>query len=246
MQMSIFRGSPSALTCIQSAPSPSGVGSSWTSATFSTVAGECIYLLVDGFAGDQCNYSFTLTNLSGGCIILPVGMIDFTAEARGKKSILQWTMEGETFNEAYTVERSTDAINFSTVGTVLPQNKAGITAYQFTDGSPVNGTNYYRIRYVSESGNVKYSVIRSVYFGKPGNAASVYPTIVSDQLNVVVNDFTKVMALNIISSNGSIVRTVHVNKNNNTINTSSLASGLYYMVIRYNNGSIEQTKFIKQ
>lgn len=247
LQMSIFSGTPSNLTCIQSAPSPSAPGSSWTSSTFATTVGQCIYLVVDGFAGDQCNYSFTLTNLTGGCIILPVRLTSFTAEATSSKKVkLKWTVETENPTAPYLIERSWDGYAFSAIGS-LPSNRIPSTSsYEFIDASPMQGRNYYRIRYADERGNLKYSEVRTVYISDIQKGFSIFPTIASNQINVNFSDHRKIRSASIFNSTGIRIRPIGIDQNSSNLFINDLAAGVYYFVVTYNDGSTEQTPFIKQ
>jgi hypothetical protein len=70
LQMAIFTGTPTNLTWLSQAPSPTSSGNTWTSPNITLTAGECVYLMVDGFAGDACGYSYTLTPISGSSCVL--------------------------------------------------------------------------------------------------------------------------------------------------------------------------------
>ena len=60
-QMAILIGDPTNLVNVAQAPNPTYAGESWTSGDITLNAGECAYLVVDGFAGDACDYSYELT-----------------------------------------------------------------------------------------------------------------------------------------------------------------------------------------
>ena len=139
LQMSIFRGTPTNLTLIEDAPSPSAPGSTWTSTNFSVSAGECIYMIVDGFAGDECDYSYTLNNVSGGCVlVLSSDLIRFHGENTNNINKIYWEITNAD-GEQYQLQKSKDAINWST----LEQYIASNDDYKYTDVS--NGTTYYRL-----------------------------------------------------------------------------------------------------
>lgn len=247
IQMSIFSGTPSNLTCIQSAPNPSYPGDTWTSSTFATTAGQCIYILVDGFAGDQCNYSFTLTNLSGGCVILPVRLISFNAEAIGGNKVkLDWITEAEQPNAPYLIERSINGIDFSAIGSMPSNNSPLSSLYTFIDPSPVNGTNYYRIRYSSENGSIKYSDTRTVYFSGGKHSFSLFPSITSDKLNILLYSRSMDDHAVIYNNSGSRLKSIKLNSGLNSVDVSSLPAGLYLVILYSANGEREQSRFIKR
>jgi hypothetical protein len=60
-QLAILTGNASNLVNVAQAPSPTYAGQSWTSSNITLSAGDCAYLVVDGFSGDGCTYSYALT-----------------------------------------------------------------------------------------------------------------------------------------------------------------------------------------
>jgi hypothetical protein len=156
LQMTIFRGTPTNLTVIQHAPSPSAPGSSWTSMTFSVAAGECIYLVVDGFAGDQCDYSYTLNNISGGCnlVPLPVELEVFDGYHENGVNKLYWVTTTEVNNDYFTIERSRGGTFWEELGTVQGMgNSNNRNEYYYNDDSYVDGINYYKLTQTDFDGN---------------------------------------------------------------------------------------------
>lgn len=114
LQMSIFRGTPTNITLIQHAPSPSQPGSNWTSTTFAVSAGECVFLVVDGFAGDQCDYQYTLNNITGGCnVALPVELLGMYTQC----DRITWFTLTEINNDYFTLYHSYNAHDWEEIGT---------------------------------------------------------------------------------------------------------------------------------
>ena len=64
------------------------------------------------------------------------------------------------------------------MGTVAPiTNQAGaLEQYQLLDQHPINGWNYYRLRYPIDATNYQYSPVRALYFGEAASVISVYPS----------------------------------------------------------------------
>ncbi|MGV6862671.1 MAG: hypothetical protein ACWA41_12945 [Putridiphycobacter sp.] len=164
LQMTIFRGTPGNLTEIENAPSPSAPGSSWTSANFAVAAGECIYLVVDGFGGDQCDYSYTLNNVTGGCnLLLNIELGTFTGFADGTTNVIEWTTLSETNNDYFVIEKSLDGENFVAVEKI---NGAGDSFeeinYNFVDRRVDAELTYYRIKQVDYNGEYSYTPIVAI------------------------------------------------------------------------------------
>lgn len=139
LQMTIFRGTPTNLTLVEDAPSPSAPGSTWTSNNFNVSAGECIYLIVDGFAGDECDYSYTLNNVTGGCnVLLNNEDLNFRGENIKNINKIYWEIT-ESSDKTYELQKSKDAVNW----TSIEQYVAYEGNYNHTDVS--NGITYYRL-----------------------------------------------------------------------------------------------------
>jgi len=74
----------------------------------------------------------------------------------------------------YEVERSADAQNFVTIGSAKANNNPSIAAaYNCFDVKPFTGDNYYRIKTVEKSGEVKESEIVRVNIAGEKNTISV-------------------------------------------------------------------------
>ena len=96
---------------------------------------------------------------------LPVVLAYFNA-AKNKDDqtvSLSWTTSSEKNNNYFEILRSDDGINFQVIGTVVSfGNSDKITNYSFTDVSPIDGINYYKLKQVDYNGESSYSVIRTV------------------------------------------------------------------------------------
>ena len=93
-------------------------------------------------------------------ISLPVKLISFNGAYQNQKAMLTWVTENEYNFQKFEVERSTNGINFSTVGVVLPFGEEGRKAnYEFPDNlSSVRGNIfYYRLKMVDRDGKFEYS-----------------------------------------------------------------------------------------
>jgi hypothetical protein len=164
--MSIFTGTSGSLTNFQNAPSPSLSGSSFSSNTINLSAGQCAYLVVDGFAGDQCSYSYTLTNLSGGCILLPVELLSFNIQRFEEQAYLKWVVETERNNDYFLVERSVDGIEWEIVKQV---SSIGDHTYQYVYGflddiKEINQSEvlYYKLSQTDHNGSSEVVAIKTI------------------------------------------------------------------------------------
>jgi hypothetical protein len=182
-QMSILTGSPTSLSNIANAPSPLRAGLSWTSPNFNLSAGGCAYLVVDGFAGDACNYNYVLTDVTGGCVFLATHISKFTSIQNLNQIDLKWVNNQEEHVINYTLEKSTDAINFLSIVDIEGLNDGG--EYSFIDRNPFNGYNYYRLKITNYDGTESLSKMTAVYFENPNEPKiTIYPNPITDEMNI--------------------------------------------------------------
>lgn len=253
LQMSIFTGTPNNLTLIQHAPSPSTPSSSWTSSNISLNAGECVYLVVDGFAGDQCDYQYTLNNVSGGCNLLPVRLLNFNANYNAKNAqvVLDWKTISEINNDYFTIEKSIDGENFEVVGIVDGAgNSSALKSYNSLDEKPYNGTSYYRLKQTDFDGKFEYSDLVPVKIEEVISNPTVYPNPITNNGVLEFNtNSTEVTVITIYDVSGRIVlnKQHFTNKGINKIQleTSELTNGMYFISLKNGNNKMN-LKFIKE
>lgn len=174
---------------------------------------------------------FTITD----CTQLPVEWHSWTARANSNNGTvaLHWTTASETNNDYFIIERSPNGKDFISIGM---QEGSGTTqvqqSYAFTDASPHNGTNYYRLQQVDYEGNRQYSAIISTQIINKENVI-IYPNPVKEQLHIVLpNAFTD-SRIEIIDWSGRILKSIIANGTTN-VNVANLAAGQYAVRITTN------------
>jgi hypothetical protein len=103
---------------------------------------------------------------------LPVEWAAFNAEYQGGVVHLRWETVAETQNAGFHVERSTNAMHYTSIGwQAAGENGA---RYQFADVAPPQGTVYYRLRQVDVDGQYAFSPVR-VIEASALNAMRLFP-----------------------------------------------------------------------
>lgn len=106
---------------------------------------------------------------------LPVEMLSFDARIENGDVRCVWVTATELNNDYFTIERSTDYVEWEAVGTV---SGAGTSltqqAYSFLDENPVFGTSYYRVRQTDYNGSSSASWIKAVNLMEDEEAV-IYP-----------------------------------------------------------------------
>ena len=145
---------------------------------------------------------------------LPISFIDIkayqTAGTNGQNAAVavEWKIASELNMKHYEVERSTDGSSFSRSATQLATGNNGLDAnYKWTDLNPVTGNNFYRVRAVANSGEIKYSSVVKVNIGKIVRDITVYPNPVTNKLiNIRFSDINKgIYQLRLINNIGQVV-----------------------------------------
>lgn len=105
------------------------------------------------------NYGIT----SGSANPLPIELVFFKAKASNNAVELNWKTASEVNNDYFTLERSRDGIEFSSIGTVQGAgNSTHALNYSSNDYSPLKGIAYYRLRQTDYDGKTTTSDIQKV------------------------------------------------------------------------------------
>ncbi len=116
---------------------------------------------------------------------LPVELLEFKGSLSGNDGLLQWKTENENNTSNYVMERSIDALNYSSIATVLARNSAGVNQYTYPDpnivslGAPVV---YYRLKLVDLDGTFKYSNIVAIPIENNKATIRLYPNPVTNNV----------------------------------------------------------------
>jgi hypothetical protein len=113
-------------------------------------------------------------------IALPVSFTEVNAVVNNKNAIVNWKVSNELNINNYKIERSANGSTFNEIGTVAASgNTTSVKSYSFTDIAPLSGINYYRIKSIGLSGEVKYSKIVKVVFNNDKVAFTISPNPVN-------------------------------------------------------------------
>ena len=105
------------------------------------------------------NYGIT----SGASNPLPIELIFFKAKASNNSVDLNWQTASEVNNDYFTLERSRNGSDFTSIGTVQGAgNSTHALNYSSTDYSPPKGIAYYRLRQTDYDGKTTTSEVQKV------------------------------------------------------------------------------------
>lgn len=183
-------------------------------------------------------------------LVLPIDITDFSGKRVSHTVILNWR---SLVNSAayFEVERSSDGLRYTRIGTVM-SSVASAGNYDFTDLSPEDGINLYRLRIVDKDGSASYSPVVAIPFDKPlVRILSVYPNPAGPVLHMLYETGSSRNVTCVIYDNeGRQVKLFSsvLNAGVNIIRTdiSSLPAGTYFVVLSEPGKRIAETRFIKQ
>lgn len=117
---------------------------------------------VSAGAGGGTNGSGVITSGSGP---LPVELLYFKVIPHDNRVRLNWLTASEVNNDFFTVERSSNGIDYVAISTQKGSGtKKTPSSYSAYDNLPLHGTGYYRLKQTDFNGVYKYSPIVSLEF----------------------------------------------------------------------------------
>lgn len=162
-------------------------------------------------------------------LILPVDLISFDAKESNNQIQLDWSTLTETDNAFFEVQHSIDSETFTSIGKVEGANNSlERIDYRLMHTSPVQGTNYYRLKQVDFNGDFHYSHVINVKCEK--FRMGMFPNPAYDEL-VIGSDETKNITVIILNSVGSKMMEINSDTNTN-IDISDLPKGIYHVLVK--------------
>ncbi|MBO6514926.1 MAG: T9SS type A sorting domain-containing protein [Bacteroidia bacterium] len=192
--------------------------------------------------GDGCGSSGspTVVNTFGAftfsgssATTLPVDWVSFKAKKLNtSNALLSWSTSAQVHNSHFEVERSIDGIQFHTIGVVAGEGYSQqIDSYQFIDGSPAKGMNYYRIKQVDFDGQWDVTPTRKLRFGTSLQTIKVYPNPTHDIIYIQPADRETPVHYELIDQSGKTVFESHSDLSTYTIDMHDMSTGVYVLLV---------------
>ena len=123
--------------------------------------------------------------IAGNESLLPLRLTHFDVQAQDHSVLVDWKTESDNSVVSYAVEHSSDNINYESIYVTPPHLDDVEKKYTFTDFTPAQGFNYYRIKQIEEDGSVFYSEIESINFAQlDAREFAIYPNPAQDYLRI--------------------------------------------------------------
>jgi hypothetical protein len=168
--------------------------------------------------------------------LLPVILTDYKIFVSGEKEVtVNWTTSAEENNQYFSIERSTDGINFSELARVAATNLTKGDHYSYIDQNAAGGNNFYRLSQTDMNGQTTQFEIKNVLVNISAESRlSVFPNPASDYVVLQLNHKeTGPLQIKIFSISGRVERIINTSKQSSywqqQLSIAALPAG-YYIV----------------
>lgn len=196
--------------------------------------------------------SITATATGGGCLVLPVELVSFTARREQRSTELTWVTASEEKNAQFVVERTTDGDHYEMVAVVEGKGTTQSTSvYTITDQQTPDQLTYYRLKQIDADGNPTYYDLISVEELEGGALIHrVYPNPANSVLVYTLNALGKqTYSVQVTDQLGRTVYRETSETDNgiseHTLDVDAFENGSYLMTVQLENGQMECTRFVK-
>ena len=191
-------------------------------------------LFIGNNAGNVSYYKNTST-------VLPLQLIDFTGSRQPDHNQLQWKTADEVNTQQFGIERSSDGVSFTTIGTIKAAG-GGNNSYNYQDKTIYNNKVYYRLKMSDIDGHFTYSNIIWINSQQTG-IVSLYPNPAREWVNISIGNSGMInTTATLYSSDGILLQKILITAPQQQINTHKLAKGIY--VLKFGDGTV--STFIKE
>ncbi|MDX2362890.1 MAG: T9SS type A sorting domain-containing protein [Crocinitomicaceae bacterium] len=238
---------------------PNGSGYAWSPGTevsdsttqYPTVSPGATTTYIVTTTGGTCPATDTV--IVTNCLALPVELTSFAGQNLGEINELIWTTAFETNCDYYTVQRSSDGIDFITIAVV---DGAGTSTtvlnYRAFDNHPINGVNYYRLIQTDFEGTTSLSDVIAINTTTT-SGIQIYPNPSSHDLFIDINESVNegmhtIMITDVVGK--VMLEQIDFSKNQTTYkisNFNALVTGVYLIQVLTDDGEVVKIqKIIKQ
>lgn len=238
---------------VQGMPDPDNKTGSRTGSVAWTDGGGTLWLF-GGYGYDETNAG-TLSDLwkmNDLQVPLALQLLQFNGSLQSGISHLSWKVTHEAGATNYLVQRSTDGIHFTTIGSVKGNGRDGIFQYAYADQDlkNINTTKvFYRLQIQELNAATRYSQVISFSLSSNNFTLSLFPNPATSQITLgydqEVNGSTLIQ---IADTRGTVLlsdaTTSGAGYHSRTIDISRFPAGTYFVIIKKGNGQ-QQKSFIK-
>lgn len=184
--------------------------------------------------GSFSTFGFASSNF---VVPLPLELLGFDAYLQQNNTVkLSWQIAQPASFSVFYPERSNDSKSWTQLAAI---KSTGEASYQYTDATCLTGQNFYRLKISHPDNKIIYSAVRVISGAKGTNIYQVYPNPAMDAVTIAWNaEYMKPVQVRLITIQGqSIAVNAGYTDNKILLDLKNIQPGIYYLLIRRNDGS---------
>ncbi|MFY0601457.1 MAG: T9SS type A sorting domain-containing protein [Cyclobacteriaceae bacterium] len=177
---------------------------------------------------------YTVGSTDGQSNPLPIELVSFNAETCDNYVCLDWTTATEIDNNFFTIERTTNGVDFEEAGKVQGAGDSKeILYYSFIDKSPLAGVSFYRLKQTDYDGAYSHSEIVRIAF-VINEEFDIYPNPTVGDLKITGKNIAEYnLVVYQINGKSIFVNSVKNGDDRLVLETNNLPSGIYFVTLEY-------------
>lgn len=248
--VSVFSTSPTSTICLGSSIDLYATGGATGSYTWSPPAnlnstandtvtstpssgGSYTYTAVSTSVSALCPATMNDFTFTVDACILSVELMNFDATYQSNKVSLNWATAAEINNDYFTIERSTNGIDWEELKVIKGAGSSSASALKYTtfDEYPYLGVSYYRLKQTDFEGQFEYSEIRSVEVERRGSLqVNIYPNPTKGEIKIVgsEDELEQISVYDMLGQDVTFLTTQIVKMESMAVlDLSNLSAGIY-------------------
>ncbi len=184
--------------------------------------------------------------LNASVTVIPLTLINFTAELKGEAVMLNWSTSQEVNLSHFNIQKSTDGAGFSTIEKAFAKGGNTSVLYSIRDYELSKADKYYyRLEIVDKEGKISYSNVVAVTVKKKPEFV-----LIAGKNEVTLNFYNANcdVVINLADISGRIIKTLkqHISSGQSVaFPINELAAGAYSITVEYN-GNLQTQRFIRR
>lgn len=173
------------------------------------------------------------------CSVLPITLLDFDALPFENEVLLTWKTLSEVNNDYFTIERSSDLNNWTSIGKIDGAGNSNYEIeYETLDKNPLPGISYYRLKQTDFNGAFTYSHVEVVEY-KDSYEVSVFPNPAHEFM--YIRSEQKIIKYELYNVLNQLIES---NTFQSQIDVRDLAAGNYILKIYFTTGETSCLKIV--
>jgi hypothetical protein len=179
--------------------------------------------------------------------VLPLKLISFSLQKyKNNEVVLNWSATNQVNTSSFEIERSNNGKDdWQAIGNMPAAGTfAANMNYSYTDLTPKNGSNYYRLKMIDIDGASTYSTVQSVTLTGQAEKIVVWPNVTRDK--IYVQGVSTEVAVCVFDMTGQLVLKSKLTNPSEGLSLINLQPKIYIVQIIKDGQLVTSTKVIKQ